>query len=163
MRLIILSVAIAAAWTGSGAAHEYKIGFLQIIHPHIRENPKGSTVAAGYVTIKNHGESADKLIGASATIAQRVELHETSIADGVVKMRQIIDGLQIAPGQIVELRQGGHHFMLVGLTQPPKKGEWIKGTLLFEKQGPVEITYMVEPVGGSSIAPGSEDPRNHAH
>jgi hypothetical protein len=59
---------------------------------------------------------------------------------GVAKMRPVEGGLEIKPGETVELKPGSFHVMLMGLKQPLRKGEKVKGTSEFE----VDIEYAVE-------------------
>ena len=73
-----------------------------------------------------------------------------SMDNGVMKMRPLKDGLEIAPGQTVELKPGSLHIMLLDLKQPLKEGERVKGTLVFEKAGQVDVEYVVTGIGGSS-------------
>jgi hypothetical protein len=71
---------------------------------------------------------------------------------GVMKMRPVEGGLEIKPGQTVELKPGSFHVMLTGLKQQLEKGQRIKGTLEFEKAGKVEIEYVVDAIGASPPA-----------
>ena len=73
---------------------------------------------------------------------------------GVAKMRPVEGGLEIKPGETVELKPGSLHVMLMGLKQPLEKGLKVKGTLEFEKAGKVDIEYAVEALGVSAPAPG---------
>ena len=68
--------------------------------------------------------------------------------DGVMKMRPLPNGIEIKPGETVELKPGSYHLMFVGLKQPFEKGKRVKGTLQFEKAGTVDVEYVVEAVGG---------------
>jgi copper(I)-binding protein len=54
------------------------------------------------------------------------------------------------PGRIVELKPGGLHLMFVDLARPLQKGERVKGTLVFEKAGKLEVEYQVEAVGAAT-------------
>jgi copper(I)-binding protein len=65
-------------------------------------------------------------------------------------MRRLENGLEIKGGQSVELKPGGHHMMFMGLTGAIEAGKDIKGTLVFEKAGAVEVTYRVAPIGSPS-------------
>ena len=47
------------------AAHDYKVGSLEIEHPWTRATPKGAAVAGGYLKIVNNGTTADRLVGGS--------------------------------------------------------------------------------------------------
>ena len=55
--------------------------------------------------------------------------------------------MEIKPGETVELKPGGMHVMFMGLKQPLKQGQRVKGTLVFEKAGTVEIEFTVQAVG----------------
>ena len=47
------------------------------------------------------------------------------------------------------LKPGGLHVMFMDLKQPLKHGEKLKGTLVFEKAGKIEIEYEVAPIGAA--------------
>jgi hypothetical protein len=118
--------------------------------PWARATPGGAQVGGGYVKITNTGTEADRLIGGSLPMATAVEVHEMSMSGGVMKMRKLDDGLEIKPGQTVELKPGGYHLMFTGLREGLKAGQTIKGTLIFAKAGSVEVEYAVAPIGAQS-------------
>jgi len=47
--------------------------------------PGGAKVAVGYLTIKNSAAAADRLVSVTADIADRAEIHEMSMTDGMMK------------------------------------------------------------------------------
>ena len=128
----------------------FKVGPLVIEAPWARATPGGAQVGGGYLKITNTGAEADRLIGGSLPTATSVEVHEMSMTDGVMRMRKLEKGLEIKPGQTVELKPGGHHIMFMGLREGLKQGQPVKGTLAFEKAGSVEIEYSVAPIGAQS-------------
>ena len=132
------------------AAPSYQAGPLVIEAPWSRATPGGIRVGSGYMRIVNRGAEPDRLIGGTAEVAARVEVHESSTADNVARMRLVEGGLVIPPGETVELKPGGLHAMLVDLKRPLKQGEVIKGTLVFEKAGTVAIEYRVGGIGAQS-------------
>lgn len=150
-KLAVLGVALAAS-----VALAQHHGTIEIGNPWARATPSGAKVGAGYLTITNKGKVSDRLIGGSAAPAARFEVHVTIVEDGVAKMRPV-EGLEIKPGETVELRPGGMHVMFMGLKQPLKQGERIKGTLVFEKAGTVAIEFAVQPAG----APGPSGHGGH--
>jgi copper(I)-binding protein len=129
------------------AATTFKIGTLVIEAPWIRATPGGAKVAGGYLKVTNTGKEADRLIGGSLPVAEDVEVHEMGMAGNVMKMRRLPDGLEIAPGQTVELKPGGNHLMFMGLSAGLKAGEPVKGTLVFQKAGTLEVEFAVAPIG----------------
>jgi len=145
-----LGILVAGIVLSSTAyAYDYKVGALEIDHPWSRAVPKGATVAAGYVTIKNTGNEPDRLISGSTPVAGKFEIHEMSMDKGVMRMRPVQGGVVIKPGETVELKPQSSHIMMTGLRQPIEKGKPFKGSLVFEKAGEVEVDFAVEGVGAS--------------
>lgn len=131
-----------------------KAGDLTIEKPWLRATPGGAKVAGGYVTVTNSGTAPDKLVGASIAGSERGEVHEMSNEAGVMKMRPI-DGVPIAPGASIELKPGGYHLMFLGLKTGFKQGQSVKGTLVFEKAGTVDVTFEVGALGARAPGGGS--------
>jgi copper(I)-binding protein len=158
---LIIAAACAAMTAAPVTAHEYKVGTLTIGHPWARATPKGASVGAGYFSVTNAGTTADRLLRGSTDAAQRFEVHEMTMDNGVMKMRPLPNGLQIKPGQTVKLQPGGYHVMFVGLKQPLVKGQHINATLEFEKAGKVKVYFLVEGLGamhGGDAKPGMAMP-----
>ena len=155
-RFAVLSailVAAASCLAIPATAETYSVGAIQVGNPWMRATPKGATVAGGYMTVSNKGGVPDRLIGGSTAVTGRFEVHNMVMEQGVAKMRPVEGGLEIKPGETVELKPGSLHVMLMGLKQPLEKGQKVKGTLEFEKAGKVDIEYAVEAIGVSSPAP----------
>jgi periplasmic copper chaperone A len=138
---------------GGALAQTYKVGPIEIDHPWSRATPKGAKIGAGYVSIKNTGSTADRLVGGSFADAGKVEVHQMTMDQGVMKMRPIAGGIEVKPGETVELKPDGYHLMFIDLKQPLKKGEQVSGTLAFEKSGTVEVQYTVQGIGEKSAMP----------
>src|SRR5437870_1653852 len=148
MRPIVFVLAILFGVAASAAnAADYKAGTLDISDPWSRATPKGSSVGAGYMKIKNNGSTPDRLIGGSSDVASKFEVHEMKMEDGVAKMRPVKGGLEIKPGETVELKPGSFHVMFVDLKQPLSAGDHFKATLAFEKAGTVSVDYDVRAMG----------------
>lgn len=99
--------------------------------------------------------SADtRLISASSPAARVVEIHEMSMENDVMKMRQV-PGLDLPAGQTTELKPGGYHIMLMELRGPVKGGETMPLTLTFEDAQKKTFTQDVQaPVHALGAAPG---------
>jgi copper(I)-binding protein len=70
--------------------------------------------------------------------------------NGVAKMRPVNGGLEIKPGQTVELKPGSFHIMFVGLKKPLANGDHIKATLMFERAGTLNVEFDVHEMGAST-------------
>jgi periplasmic copper chaperone A len=102
--LLVASLAILAVATAH--ARDYKAGSLDVADPWSRATPKGASVAAGYMKITNTGTAPDRLISGSSDVAPTFEVHEMTMDNGVAKMRPVKGGLEIKPGETVELKPG---------------------------------------------------------
>jgi copper(I)-binding protein len=151
MKTSILSACLFALATTVAAAQEFKAGSIEIDNPWSRATPRGAKVAAGYLVIKNNGTDPDRLVGGTSPAAGKVEVHEMSMDKGVMKMRPVSGGLEIKPGETVELKPGAFHLMILDLKQQIESGKPFKASLNFEKAGPVEIQFNV-------VAPGAPPP-----
>ena len=166
MRIPAAILVTLLALTGTAAAHDYEVGALTIKHPWSRATPKGASVAGGYMTITNTGTTPDRLIGGSVEAAKRFEIHEMSMEGGVMKMRELPKGLEIAPGATVELKPGSYHVMMMNLSKQFMQGDKVKGSLTFEKAGKVDVEFSVEAVGGApqgNGAPAGATKGEHKH
>ncbi len=96
-------MAIALSLSAAPAlAQQIKAGDLTIETPWARATPKGAEVGAGYLEIRNNGAAPDRLTGGSADFAN-VEIHEMTMDGGVMKMRELKDGLAIPAHASVKL------------------------------------------------------------
>jgi copper(I)-binding protein len=156
MRPIISALASLAFVTSMLAApvhaEEVKAGDLVITQAWSRATPGGAKVGGGYLTIENKGSTPDRLIGGSAEIASKVQVHEMSMNNGVMTMRPVEGGLVIEPGKTVKLTPGGFHLMLLDLKAPLKQGEKLPITLEFAKAGKVSVTFDVGGIGAMGPA-----------
>jgi len=137
-------------------AQQYAAGDVVVEHPWARATPKGASVGAGYLTVRNTGAAAEILTGISADIAGSAQMHETRNQGGVMSM-QPVERLTIPPGGAVAFRPGAYHVMFLDLKAPLKKGEHFKAVLTFEHAGAVPVDFAVEAIGASAPSmPGME-------
>lgn len=103
-------------------------------------------ISAGYVMIDNPHAQSDRLVGAKALWAQKIELHDVTQNDqGVLEMRAV-DALAVPAKGTLALRPGGQHLMIYGLKQKLDVGQIKSITLCFEKAGDVVVPFAVRPV-----------------
>src|ERR1700749_1900760 len=147
---------LMAGLVGSPArAEDVKAGDLVISQAWSRATPNGAKSGAGYFTIENKGTTADKLIGVTGDVSSRIEVHEMSMNNGVMKMRPVEGGVTIDPGKTVKLAPNGYHLMIMDLKSPLKQGDKLPLTLQFEKAGKISVTLDVQGVGAQG--PGGGD------
>jgi periplasmic copper chaperone A len=115
--------------------------------PYARATPAGALSGAVYMTLDNKTTAADRLISASSNVAAQVQIHEMSMVNSVMQMRQLTNGLPVPAGESVTLKPGGYHVMLIGLKKQLTAGETIPLTLTFEKAGNISVTVPIKAMG----------------
>jgi periplasmic copper chaperone A len=115
------------------------------IHDGWARDTGQSSIAAAYLTIENKG-GADQLIGVRSKIGQAT-LHESSLQDGVARMRPLDpkEGLVVPSNGRLRLAPGGAHVMITGLDRPLKAGDRFDLTLLFDRARPEKVVIAVQP------------------
>lgn len=109
-----------------------------------RATVAGQDSAAAYLTIVNRGGGDDRLLAVSVPRASMAMLHTSSMEDGIMRMRDMSDGLAVPGGATVALAPNGTHIMLSGLAAPLRQGEQIPATLRFAKAGTKDVMIKVE-------------------
>lgn len=145
---------------GGAIAHEYKLGELEIVHPASRAMLNGQKVGGGFMTITNHGKADDRLVSVTSPVSPDVQLHEMAVVDGIMKMRQLKDGIPVPAGETVKLQSGGLHVMFMGVSKPFAEGDKIAATLHFEKAGDVNVDFAVGPANGNGGGATNHDMKN---
>jgi copper(I)-binding protein len=161
VRSLGCAVAFAALLVTPAGAQDVKAGDLVIKQAWSRATPGGAKIAGGYLTIANKGAAADRLIGGSADVAGKLEIHEMTMNNGVMTMRPLAKGLVIEPGNTAKLAPGGYHLMLMDLKGPLKQGDKLPVTLEFEKAGKVKVAFDVQGVGAKG--PGADEGHSGGH
>jgi copper(I)-binding protein len=159
----VFAALLAGLLATSVRAEDVKAGDLVITQAWTRATPGGAKTGGGFLTIENKGSAPDKLIGASADGAGKIEVHEMAMNDGVMKMRPVEGGLTIDPGKTVKLAPGGLHLMMMDLKAPLKQGDTMAVTLQFEKAGKVAVTLDVQGVGASAPGGGGMEMKKMDH
>jgi periplasmic copper chaperone A len=138
----VFVLALAGALSAA-AAHEFKLGALEIGHPWARPTLPGQSTGGAYLSVHNSGSTPDRLLGGSTPAALRVEVHEMRMDGDVMRMREMA-ALDLPAGKRVALAPGGLHLMLTGLKAPLKVGDKLPLKLRFEKAGEIEVMLHVE-------------------
>ena len=108
-----------------------------------RPAPAGGNGAV-YLRLENRGRADERLLGAAADVAGRIELHRTHVhASGAAGM-SMQPAIDLPAGQTVELAPGGLHIMLIGLSRALEEGQTFPLTLTFERAAPLEVAVEVE-------------------
>lgn len=152
-----LSACLAAVSLLAVAGIAQAGGKLVVSEAWIREAPPGAAMLAGYAKLKNDGDAPISVLTAQSDAFRSASLHETKVADGVSKMREM-HRLDLAPGATVALEPGGKHLMLMQPRGEVHAGDKVEVRFLLGDGARVETVFEV-------IAPtsGDGDADTHRH
>lgn len=154
-----IALALVATLAVPAFAQDARKGSITTADPWSRATAPRASVGAGYVTIRNSGTQPDRLVSATSPRAARVEIHTMSLDDGIMRMRQLPNGLEVPAGGEASLAPGGNHIMLIGLKAPLKEGERVPATLRFARAGAIKVHFKVAAAGAPG--PGADRRRHH--
>ena len=147
---VFFLTALVLALPGLANAEEIKAGSISLKDAWSRATPAGADVGVGYLTITNDGDAPDRLVAAEVDFAGQAEIHQMTMANGVMQMRPVEDGVTIPAKGSVTFSPDSYHLMFMGLKGPLKQGDTVAGGLTFEHAGKVAVSFHVEAMGASA-------------
>jgi copper(I)-binding protein len=108
-RLVLTFVALLLVACGKPAGPLIVIDDARILAPL-----PGTNAGVAYMRIVNNSDAPVTIGQARSPQFERVELHETTIVDGVSRMRAL-DSVEVPAGGSVVFEAGGRHLMLIGM------------------------------------------------
>jgi copper(I)-binding protein len=138
----LVCLLLAAVIVPPATAHSHKKKSLEIVHPWTTEAVrKEATTARVFMTIKNSGRIADRLISASTARAEQVEL---ATGEDGAKDGKSAAPFSIGPGKVLVFHAKGQQLVLTGLKKALHAYDDFKLALVFEKAGRMVVDVMVE-------------------
>ena len=120
--LLCLAAAGASATDAATAADADAACAPRVVDGWVRPPPMPMPMMAGFARIGNPCDEAVVVTGARSAAFGSVELHETTVVDGVSRMREVAE-LPVAAGGEAVLRPGGLHLMLMRPVSPLAAGD----------------------------------------
>jgi copper(I)-binding protein len=144
--LLMLALTMLLSIGARVHAQNLVVNSIVVEHPWARATPVGAVTGAAYVTIINRGAISDRLIGASTPAAEKVQFHQETDDNGVMRMRELAV-VDIGPGDTLIFKPGGVHIMMVGLKLTLKEGQTFPLTLEFAKAGKIDLEIPIAKAG----------------
>ena len=137
--LFILLLSSAAALAAPAAP-------LRIETPWMRALP-GTVPAGGYFVLHNDGKAQVTLTGAQSPACGMLMLHLSENNGGMSSMRHV-DSIDVAPGGVLEFKQGSYHLMCMQPGPAIKPGASVPVTLSFKDGATVTADFPVRDATG---------------
>ncbi|MFB6812980.1 copper chaperone PCu(A)C [Streptomyces sp. NPDC056347] len=96
-------------------------------------------MAAGFLVVKNSGETSDRLTSVTSPLSDDITIHETKN-----EAMRMVTSFDVPAGGRLDLRRGGNHIMFMKLKQRPEQGEKVSVELHFEKADPIKVDLPVK-------------------
>jgi len=106
----------------------------------VRLLPPMVKTTAAYMTILS--DTADQLLSISSPLAERIEMHQSSMEEGMMSMLHV-ESIQLPKGESVTLSPHSYHLMVIGLNAVLKAGDQYPFTFNFKHAGPLEVLIPV--------------------
>ncbi len=116
---------------------------LAVMNAWIRATDEKARVNAGYLTLVNINKADVKMVHVECQDFREVQIHEMSRKDGMMRMRRL-KSLTVPSGDLVQLKPGGLHLMLMGPKRHLKKGESVEVDLHFDSGSTQRLLLPVE-------------------
>jgi copper(I)-binding protein len=123
-----------------------KVGPVSIAHPWAKGGARVGQQLPVYATFSNAALTADRLISATSTIADRAIIKELDMRGGFVAAREL-DALKLPAQSRQTLRPGQSQITLDGVKMAIGPGDRVPLTLHFERAGIVKVMVDVENIG----------------
>jgi copper(I)-binding protein len=117
-------------------------GDLEVHQAWVRPTAAGEN-AAVYFSMHNHSSVDDELIGATATVTDVIEIHESTMEGGVMKM-EMLSSMPIAADEEIVFTPGRLHLMLVSIKEELILGGHIGLILHFRAHEDIVVEVHVE-------------------
>lgn len=143
IRRLIVSAAILGALL-SGCANGGQAASDQasvvVLNAYVRATDEPMTGA--FMIIQNASDEAVSLVSATADISGMVEIHE--VVNGMMQKKE--GGIAIPAGAEAELKPGGDHIMMMGLSGPVDVGSEVALSLTFSDGTVIDVLAPVKEV-----------------
>ena len=148
LALALVAAACSAGGTGGTATPTATTCDQLAVEDAFVRVPPGDNTAI-YATVRNDGPADVALVAVEADFAKMVELHETKMDDGVMKMAPVEGGEIVVPaGGTALLEPGGLHAMAMQLQTELVAGDTVPVTFEFDNGCSLELEIPVKAIEG---------------
>ncbi len=111
-QILLVIIVLFSLVNGSSQAGENNV--VTASDGYVRASIPGTTISSAYLTLTNSSENRVTLVQVSSKISPRIELHQHSMKDGMMRMRQV-EQIEIDANSRVILQPHGLHLMIFDL------------------------------------------------
>ncbi|ROR96334.1 hypothetical protein EDD28_0917 [Salana multivorans] len=132
--------------TGGESAESTQLAGLTLVDGWVKAADSGMSAAFG--VLENPTDSDLAVVGVSSPVSSQMQLHETVVVDGAMKMQQV-DSFTVPAGGTFVLEPGGNHLMFMDLTTPVAPGDDVDLTLDLADGSTYSVTVQAREFAGA--------------
>jgi copper(I)-binding protein len=145
IRLITISLFLVLLNISTDTAAVESNSTIYVASPYVRATIPGTDITSAYLTIENRSNKTATFTGASSLVSDRIEIHQHTMSDGMMKMRHVKQ-LTIEENGQVTLQPMGYHLMIFNVKKVLQPEDEISVTLHFTEQKDVTVTFPVQSI-----------------
>jgi copper(I)-binding protein len=135
------SLAVLLAFAALGGCSKAPVPLVQVSGAWCRAAPAGAAAGGCYLTLTASAD--DRLVAIETPAADHGEIHTMDMTDGVMRMRQLKDGIVLPAGEAVALKPGARHLMIIGPKETLAVGGVVPMTLKFSKAPDIRLNAPI--------------------
>ena len=139
---VILFCSLISFFGGANTITDSKSTKVTVEKSYIRATIPGTSISSSYMEIFNNSDHQVTLLAVTSNISSRIELHEHTMVDDMMRMRQI-DSIEIKSKERVKLQPSGLHLMIFDVVKPLKPQQLVDLTLHFSNEKTLLIQVPV--------------------
>jgi len=160
---LLLLCNFACFYGMANAISENSISTVVVENTYIRAKIPGTSISSSYMEIENKGDSSITLLSVSSNISPRVEIHQHTMLDGMMRMRKL-DYIEIKAQERVKLQPSGLHLMLFDVKKSLNTQQHVELTLKFSNNELVTLQVPVySPAQEKAANKTSDEMHTHHH
>lgn len=128
-QLLLASILLISPFVFGSGAQTHTV---QVHHPRIHPTVEGIKVTGVYFDLFNGNHKSIKLVNVTGNISDRIEVHEHTMKDGLMKMQKVSDGIPLPAGKMVVFKPHGYHVMVMDLNKAINEGDLVELELHFD-------------------------------
>lgn len=159
---IAVAIAMAITTGGCGAsATGAAADSIEVTDAWSRQPAEGQMVGVAYAMVTNSGDTDVRIVSASSSASDDVQLHETLMSDeGAMSMQEVEDFVVPAGGTFL-FEPGGPHIMMMGIDASSFPTTTVDVTVNFEDGTSASFDAQVRPLAGGADEDSDEPDHDH--
>lgn len=142
---VSMAIVLMPLWSAS----LYAAATIDVADGYVREMPPGQMNTAAFMRLQNAGDKPVEIVSAESPLANSVELHRHTHANGMMRMEKVRSITVPAGGEFV-FKSGDYHVMIMMVKQPLRVEDKFPLVFITSSGERIELSLPVKPIVAGS-------------